>query len=581
MSRAWQVVRWAAVGVALLLLNVSLSFYNIWPTPRIRWQGHVSVELAAVVLGLALWRAWALRSVSTAEALRMPSAFPQARGLGWLAAAWVVLVVGRYLDVMAPALYGRPINLYWDSRHLSAVFAMMTDSIPPLLVAGGLAAIVVGLGVAYLLARVAWGAVASGLGHPMGHRALVGTAMAAVMLWGAEQTQGIPVSDEPEPTFFAPTVSQAYVRHAQLLASQLTSRTAAVVSSRQTTGSDLDQVRGADVYLIFVESYGAVAYDRPAVAGTVAPFRQAFEAAVRDSGKQVVSAFVESPTFAGSSWLAHVTLMSGVETRDEDTNGVLMSQQRDTLVTTFARQGYRTIALMPGLSHSWPEGAFYRFDHIYDELQMDYRGPQFGWWSIPDQFALARFDRLEQATRGPSDPPRFLFFPTTSTHAPFGPTAPYQPDWSRLASTTPYDQGDVDAALAREPDWDDLTPSYAHAVSYAYSSIAGYLRQHADRDFVMVMLGDHQPAAAVAGERASWDVPVHIIASRPAVLERLRANGFRDGMTPPRRALGPMHELLPTLLAAFGNRPPQDDAISQVGQQDNRVAAGKGKSTGE
>jgi len=581
-SRAWQVGRWVAVVVAILLLNVSLSFYNIWPTPRIRWQGHVSVELAVVVLGLAAWRRSAMRSASTSEASRLPTAFPHAWGLRWLAAAWVALVVGRYLDVMAPALYGRPINLYWDSRHLSAVFAMMTDSIPTLLVAGGLAAIVVGLGVAYLLARVAWGAVASALANPPGRRVLVATAIAAVVLWGVEQRRVPVIGTEPEPTLFAPTVSQAYFRHARLLASQLTSRTAAVVTSRQATESDLDQVRGADVYLIFVESYGAVAYDRPAVSRIVSPFRQAFEVAVRDSGKQVVSAFVESPTFAGSSWLAHVTLMSGVETRDEDTNVVLMSQQRDTLVTTFARQGYRTVAMMPGLSHSWPEGAFYRFDRIYDERQMDYKGPQFGWWSIPDQFALAQFDRLEQSTGGPSAAPRFLFFPTTSTHAPFGPTAPYQPDWSRLASTTPYDQPDVDAALAREPDWDDLTPSYANAVSYAYSSIAGYLRQHADRDFVMVMLGDHQPAAAVAGEGASWDVPVHIIASRPAIMERLRAKGFHDGMTPPRRAIGRMHELLPTLLGAFGNRPPQADAtISRIGQPGHSVATGKARVAGE
>ena len=125
--------------VAILLLNISLSFYNIWPTPKIRWQGNVSVELAVAVLGLAAWRRLAVRSTSASGASRLPTAFPQARGLRWLAAAWVTLVVGRYLDVMAPALYGRPINLYWDSRHLSAVFAMMTDSIPTLLIAGGLA----------------------------------------------------------------------------------------------------------------------------------------------------------------------------------------------------------------------------------------------------------------------------------------------------------------------------------------------------------------------------------------------------------------------------------------------------------
>ena len=38
---------------------------------------------------------------------------------------WVFLVLGRYAEVTAPALYGRPVNLYWDSRHVSAVAAML------------------------------------------------------------------------------------------------------------------------------------------------------------------------------------------------------------------------------------------------------------------------------------------------------------------------------------------------------------------------------------------------------------------------------------------------------------------------
>jgi hypothetical protein len=71
----------------------------------------------------------------------------------------------------------------------------------------------------------------------------------------------------------------------------------------------------------------------------------------------------------------------------------------------------------------------------------------------------------------------------------------------------------------------------------------------------MVMLGDHQPAAAVAGEGASWDVPVHIIASRPELLDRFIARGFRPGMHPPRQAISKMHELLPTLLEVFGSSP--------------------------
>ena len=436
---------------------------------------------------------------------------------------------------------------------------------------GILAAVVVGLGVSYLIARWALGAVVSALTHAWDRRILATAAVLVLAMWGAQRLGTVSL----EGPRFSPTVSQAYWRHARILGTQLVSHSAAVVTSREATQSDLQRVRGADVYLVFVESYGAVSYDRRDVMDRIAPSRARFDADVRESGRQVVSAFVDSPTFGGSSWLAHVTLMTGVEARDEDTNVLLMSQQRDTLVTTFARQGYRTVALMPGLTKQWPEGAFYRFDHVYDTAQIAYAGPRFGWWTVPDQFALARLDLMERQQR-PDDASadaggtRFVFFPTTSTHAPFGPTAPYQPDWARVASDDPYSEAEVKAAQARTPNYEDLGPSYAHAVSYAYSSIGGYLRQHADRDLVMVMLGDHQPASAVSGEGASWDVPVHVIASRPELLDRLRAHGFHDGMTPPRRAIGPMHKLLPTLLDAFGNRSQNRD-LPVVGVGPNSV----------
>jgi len=70
----------------------------------------------------------------------------------------------------------------------------------------------------------------------------------------------------------------------------------------------------------------------------------------------------------------------------------------------------------------------------------------------------------------------------------------------------------------------------------------------------MILLGDHEPAAAVSGEGASWDVPVHVIASRPSILDALRTYGFRDGLTPARPSLGKMHTLLPVLLDALSAR---------------------------
>ena len=82
--------------------------------------------------------------------------------------------------------------------------------------------------------------------------------------------------------------------------------------------ADLALVRGADVFLVFIESYGAVSYERPEFAPHLAASRAALERGHPRHRPESVSAFVESPTFGGSSWLAHISLLSGVEVRDAD-----------------------------------------------------------------------------------------------------------------------------------------------------------------------------------------------------------------------------------------------------------------------
>ena len=522
----------AAVLVALALLNASVTFYDVWPTPGIEWHGHLSMELAVAALGLAL-AAWWRPSARTPWLLR------------GLAAAWMALVLGRYVDVMSPALYGRPINLYWDMRHVGAVAAMMTDAVPTPLLLTAIAAVLLFLAVVFLATRWAFATLAGAMQTPAVRAGMAVVALAVCGQFAAQTAAG----EALPPVVVAPPVTVTYFQQARLVAMQMGGTPSPIAAVRPRWETDLGRVRGADVLLVFMESYGAVTIDRPAVAAPLAASRARFAADIAATGRGVVSAMVDSPTFGGASWLAHISLMTGVEARDEGANAALMSRSRDTLVSTFARGGYRTVALMPGLGYAWPEGAFYGFDAIYDTEAMAYTGPRFGWWTVPDQFALARLDVLEAAH---DDRPRFVFFPTTSTHAPFAPIAPYQPDWPRLFSAEPYAAPDVTRELAQVPNYLDMTPSYIHAVDYGLASIGGYLRQHPGRDLVLVLIGDHQPAALVAGEGASWNVPVHVVASRPAVLEALRGAGFRDGVTPERQAIGPMHALLPTLLSSFG-----------------------------
>ena len=525
------VVAIARLAAALLILDASLTFQSLWPTPAVRWTGELSIEVAA---GLLIAIAATLFGVSLTSR----------RAIRWMAIVWIVLVIGRYGDVTAQALYGRDINLYWDLRFIPDVASMLARAMPWWLIAAAVVGTALVIALLYVVIRWALASVVAAIQAPIVRGVLGAAAMVIVAMFAVEYPQNLDAHERRFPT----PITTTYYRQALLTVDAL--RGGRSVPASPPMNSDFSRAQGADVILLFIESYGAVTFDRPEFAAGLENARHTLGEAIRGTGRESVSAFVESPTFGGESWLAHISLMSGVEVRDPHTNAVLMTQHRDTVGNAFSRHGYRTIANMPGLWWDWPEGSFYGFHDIYGALRLDYRGPQFGWFTLTDQFALARIDAMEIAPQPRQ--PLFIFFPTVSTHAPFTPTPPYQPDWSRMLDERPYDAADLDRSFEELPDWMNLGPGYVKAVDYTLRTVAGYLRLRGDRDLVMIVIGDHQPAAAVSGERAPWDVPVHIIASRPELLARLRGSGFVDGLTPKRPILGKMHELLPILLKAFG-----------------------------
>jgi hypothetical protein len=396
---------------------------------------------------------------------------------------------------------------------------------------------------AYFILNRAFAIVWAAINQPAPRRSVAAVASAAVIVYALQHL----IASPPTVPVFPTPVIATYAKQVGFVLSAM--RGGRSLPASPSFDADLARVSGSDVLLFFVESYGSVVYERPQFSSEVGRARDVLDEAIRASGNQVVSAFVESPTFGGSSWYAHLTLLSGIECRDPDTNALLMTAHRDTLPTAFARHGYRTVAMMPGIWYPWPEGAFYGFTDIYNGARLNYRGPPFGWWSMTDQFVLAALDANER--RQPQRPPLFVFFPTISTHTPFAPTPPYQPDWHRMLMPKPYDPAELDAAYSTYPDWLNLAPSYLRAVSYSYETLAGYLRQHAGEDFVMILIGDHEPPALVSGPNAPWDVPVHVIAKRRDVLDRLVAHGFESGLTPHRPSLGKMHTLTPVLLDAF------------------------------
>ena len=260
-------------------------------------------------------------------------------------------------------------------------------------------------------------------------------------------------------------------------------------------------------------------------------------------------------------------MLSGLPMNDPGHYELLLASQRPTLVSHFARHGYRTVAWLPGIKRAWPEGTFYGYDRLADDAGIGYAGAGFGYWRIPDQAAMALLHAQELNRDNPSESraPRFAVFATTNTHAPFHPLPPLVDDWTRLEGAHAYTAPETATARATPLAVQQPLPNYVEALRYQFSWVSSYLQHRAPRPLVLVVVGDHQPPALAAGPTTSWDVPVHVISDDPALLLRLQAHGFVSGLAPPVAALGPMHDLTAVLLRVFsipGDAPQATPALA-------------------
>ena len=523
-------------GLAFALLNALWTFENRWPGFGVRSMPRLSFELCLAVVVLMGWVRWRGRL--------------SARATTALALGFVCLVLVRYADVTAPAVLGRPVNLYWDGRHAIELLHLATQTLPAWQLWALALALPLGAVLLVALVRRAIGVLAQCLAWERPRPWLLAT-VAVFTLSFAAYVPG----ERDTRWFFSLPLTPTLVHQSELLA-----RVAWPASAESALGAspafdgDLSGLTGpqgpADVLLVFAESYGMVSFDRPEQAAGLAAARAALDEAIRAGGRAVVSARVTAPTFGGASWLSHAALLAGVDTRDPGDHDLLLTSDRPTLVRHFAHHGYRTVGWMPGLKRPWPEGAFYGFDRLAKDADLGYTGPDFGYRRIPDQAALALLHQQE-LDADPARAPRFVVFPTTGTHAPFHPLAPFVPGGSRFTGPLTYTPAQAAAAQAvplavRQP----LQP-YLESLRYQHAWLADDLKQRSARPLVMVVVGDHQPPALVSGAATPWDVPVHVISEDRALLQRLLGSGFVPGLAPPEEALGPMHQLTRVLLAAF------------------------------
>jgi hypothetical protein len=323
-------------------------------------------------------------------------------------------------------------------------------------------------------------------------------------------------------------------------------------------------LRGKDVIVSFVESYGRSAVQGSDFAPGVDAVLDAGTSKLKAAGFSSRSAFLTSPTFGGGSWLAHDTLMSGLWIDNQQRSTNLLKSGRLTLSSAFKRAGWRTVAVMPGTTQPWPEGAFFGYDKIYTAPDLGYHGPGFNWGTMPDQYTLSAFERLEHAKTDRT--PIMAEIPLVSSHAPWTPI-PRLIDWNDVGDGSAF-AGTASAGTSRGSVWSDFTQvrtDYGRSIEYSLNSLISYVEKYGDDNLVLVFLGDHQPAPLVAGVGADRDVPITIVARDPAVLDRISGWGWQDGLKPgPKAPVWPMSDFRDRFLTAFGSqaRPTQSPAPS-------------------
>jgi phosphatidylglycerophosphate synthase len=318
----------------------------------------------------------------------------------------------------------------------------------------------------------------------------------------------------------------------------------------------LKGLRGKDVLLVFVESYGKMA-----VQGT--SFSPAIDAVVNGGTQQLQadgfssrSGWLTSPTFGGGSWLPHSTLQSGIWVNSPSRYSALIASKRLTLTSAFGRAGWRTVADLPATHVSWPEGhSFYQYDKTlvegrwevaqesWDRKSLGYHGPGFGFSPMPDQYALQGLQKLELATR--HRPPVFSEIDLTSSHEPWTRIPPLI-SWNRLGNGSVFKRLAIDRTGLT-----DTQQGYAKSIKYALSALYSFVERYGNKNTVLIVLGDHQPSRVIGGQ-PGHEVPITIIAHDPRVISRLSSWGWTPGMLPSSTApVWPMSGFRDNFLNAF------------------------------
>ena len=327
---------------------------------------------------------------------------------------------------------------------------------------------------------------------------------------------------------------------------------ASVPASNLLTG-----LRGKDVIVAFVESYGQVAVQGTSFSAGVDAALSQDTASLARAGWSTRSAWTTSPGFGGISWLAHSTLQSGLWVNTVQRYAELVGSRRFTLSDAFDKAGWRTVYDAPADDIYWPIGtSFYHFGKVYDQRDVGYHGPTFSYASMPDQYTLAAFQRLELT---PGHKPVMAQIVLVSSHAPWAPL-PVMVPWSKVGNGSIFDPMPArgETALSVLGNASKQRQAFGKSIQYSLQALTSWVTELNDPNLVLILLGDEQPGGPISSPGANHVVPISIVARDPSVFRQIASWRWQDGLQPgPSAPLESMDAFRNQFLGAFSTVSPQ------------------------
>ena len=299
-----------------------------------------------------------------------------------------------------------------------------------------------------------------------------------------------------------------------------------------------------DIYLLFVESYGKLLYESPALRASYLRCMDSCESVLLGNGLNAATGFSTSPVSGGQSWVSYTSVLFGYNIRNQGTFNSLLKNPAmahyDNLFRVLNQNGYKTFRLnaippSSNLEMPWETySRFYSIDKWINFSDLNYSGRLYGFGpSPPDQYSI---NFAGQYINKSSAGPRALFFITQTTHNPFYSPDSLSRDWQSLNSK-PDSITFHASVLFKKPRIKD----YAKAVHYDLSALVQFITNVPDSNAIFILIGDHQPPV-ITSANDGFETPVHIISRNKDFTRTFTQFGFREGMKADEKAVPIRHE---------------------------------------